>query len=665
MYAHQICLQIQHGKADWDALFKPFEFYKEYESYIKITGSCEHDSSFWFGCLESKLRHFKEKIELSPRIHSIRIWPKGYTRSTPKDVTTWDTQTWFIGFAGSSNPVEQMIYDDFLTLRDRCYSDLKKTYGQSHQVQRAFNVNMDIIQRSDIFKVLTLKELNMFSMDGKNKNYSHMPEEITISTSGSDYHLPTSSSHTTSSYTPNSAISVSSGGHIVSSADGHSSHSGGSSINSTAAATEGGAGQPTTGVLPGVGQVPPLTGSVYPHNLLSLFQQSGSSTTSSLNSHYSAQQPIFAQPGVFPYYLLGHMYPPPPENLSPPIVGQKGRQHSPRPVSSPRPHLGGHRTLSPVPGFPAGAAATHRIHSPTQQAHFIYPEGITAVGHHFVHSPKLVQGHPYSPKQTVDPSVQQLGPFRFPPPIPHTMVTTPPPSNASAAINNQVPPGVRSGETPAGGNIRLMPAIHRRGLVTTVVTGVTSINNNKGTAKSGCSCQSVSDLETEQIKNKRNLTKNKDRDPIKSTSEDERLRSISNSSDCVPPTSVYRSRINQQETLPPSPTPRISPSNGVHTYKRMTEPIVEIDTSMPPPVNKPAADTASIISDTDTNASFATFSSFCEEKAVKRRAPRSPRLSISELADAPSPVPIQMQHHNRTNIMVNLYNCVGDDVFTK
>ena len=44
-------------------------------------------------------------------------------------------------------------------------------------------------------------------------------------------------------------------------------------------------------------------------------------------------------------------------------------------MSSPRPHLGGHRTLSPVPGFPAGAAATHRIHSPTQQAHFIYPEG--------------------------------------------------------------------------------------------------------------------------------------------------------------------------------------------------------------------------------------------------------------------------------------------------
>jgi len=62
MYAHQICLQIQHGKADWDALFKPFEFYKEYESYIKITGSCEHDSSFWFGCLESKLRHFKRKL---------------------------------------------------------------------------------------------------------------------------------------------------------------------------------------------------------------------------------------------------------------------------------------------------------------------------------------------------------------------------------------------------------------------------------------------------------------------------------------------------------------------------------------------------------------------------------------------------------------------------
>ena len=77
-------------------------------------------------------------------------------------------------------------------------------------------------------------------------------KEITISTSGSEYHLPTSTSHTTSSYTPNSGISVSSGGHTVSSADGHSSHSGGSSINSTVAG--GGAGQPTAGVIPGVGQ---------------------------------------------------------------------------------------------------------------------------------------------------------------------------------------------------------------------------------------------------------------------------------------------------------------------------------------------------------------------------------------------------------------------------
>ena len=31
----------------------------------------------------------------------------------------------------------------------------------------------------------------------------------------------------------------------------------------------------------------------------------------------------------------------------------------------------------------------------------------------------------------------------------------------------------------------------------------------QGAAQSGCSCQSVSDLETEQTKNKRNLTKNK------------------------------------------------------------------------------------------------------------------------------------------------------------
>ena len=37
--------------------------------------------------------------------------------------------------------------------------------------------------------------------------------------------------------------------------------------------------------------------------------------------------------------------------------------------------------------------------------------GITGVGHHYLHSPKLLHPHPYSPKQQTDPSIQQLGMF--------------------------------------------------------------------------------------------------------------------------------------------------------------------------------------------------------------------------------------------------------------
>ena len=44
---------------------------KEYEEFIKITGECETDSSFWFGCLESKLRYLKEKIEGNQRYENL------------------------------------------------------------------------------------------------------------------------------------------------------------------------------------------------------------------------------------------------------------------------------------------------------------------------------------------------------------------------------------------------------------------------------------------------------------------------------------------------------------------------------------------------------------------------------------------------------------------
>jgi len=153
--ASHICQQIQAGNTGWEALFKAFPFYQEYEEYIKITGQCETDACFWFGCLESKLRYLKEKIESNPRIKSVRIWPKGFI--TKEKLVS--VQTWFIGFAGSGSHLESYIEDDLNVFTDRCHGDLKRAFGSNSMANRVFSVTYKVIRRADIFNTLTLKEL--------------------------------------------------------------------------------------------------------------------------------------------------------------------------------------------------------------------------------------------------------------------------------------------------------------------------------------------------------------------------------------------------------------------------------------------------------------------------------------------------------------------------
>jgi len=423
-----------------------------------------------------------------------------------------------------------------------------------------------------------------------------------------------------------------------------------------------------TGKVSGATLAPPLTGSSYSHhNVLSslLAAHHAHQAPPGGTQHLHQQTAAMFLPNVFPYYpaLGASLYQNHGgvDNLSPPVISShKQPQNSPRLVNSPK-HIQGR--------VPAAASPIHHNNSPTSHTQFIYPEGITAVGQHFYpnpNSPKLPYHHPtYSPRQ------QQLGPFPFPPPV-HTAVVTasPPPVVVRSEVTPPTPP-------PPSSNVRTFPGIQRRDVKTTVVSGVTTINNNLK-AQAICSCQSVSDVDKETFK--RPSLKIKETDTRGSASDDERLRSISNSSDSVPPSSIYRTRINHQDALPPSPPVPNSPSS-VNTIKKLNEavltsvpaanikkhaaepvPLSEIDISVPPPVKICHVDAVSIHSDDVNNGCVPTFCS--AEITVKRRATRSPRLSISELNDAPSPVPVQL-HKNRTNIMVNLYHNGGDDVFTR
>jgi len=240
-----------------------------------------------------------------------------------------------------------------------------------------------------------------------------------------------------------------------------------------------------------------------------------------------------------------------------------------------------------------------------------------------------------------------LGPFTFPPPL-RPVVTTPPPSiHIQRSAVGPPPKTSLRPSVPVSSSIN----IGRRTDHLTVVSGVTSINNN---LKVTYSCESVSDIETTDVP-----TKNKP--PRKeSVSDDDRLRSVSNSSDTVPPNFLYRARLTHQDAPPPSPFtgPPASPSNTSHS---VMIPLSEVDTSVPPP--KPVTSTPPSPSPVKQGPQL-TFSSLeGNEKQPSRRAPRSERLSVSELNDAPSPRPVMYKNRHPIDIKVNI--CQNDDVFKK
>jgi len=230
-----------------------------------------------------------------------------------------------------------------------------------------------------------------------------------------------------------------------------------------------------------------------------------------------------------------------------------------------------------------------------------------------------------------------LGPFTFPPPI-RPAVTTPPPA---IHVQRSAVSSPAKSSLPASLSASSSINIGRRTDHLTVVTGVTSINNN---LKVTYSCESVSDIEATDV-----LKKNKSKE---STSDDDRLRSVSNSSDTVPPNFLFRSRVTHQDAPPPSPfsCPPNSPTNMI--------PLSEVDTSVPPPL----AVTSS--SSPVQKSPQLTFSSLeRNEKQPSRRAPRSERVSISELNDAPSPRPVMYKNRHPIDIKVNIGQ--SDDVFKK
>jgi len=123
----------------------------------------------------------------------------------------------------------------------------------------------------------------------------------------------------------------------------------------------------------------------------------------------------------------------------------------------------------------------------------------------------------------------------------------------------------------------------------------------------------------------------------------DRLRSVSNSSDKFPPASLNLARVSHQDQLPLSPSYSMS---GVVPLP------ANVDTSVPPPSLPTPPPTLS-----------PPPISFQQAKKGAWRISRSPRISISEISDMSSPLPVRTNKATSGNIKFSLARNRNDNVF--
>jgi len=159
-----------------------------------------------------------------------------------------------------------------------------------------------------------------------------------------------------------------------------------------------------------------------------------------------------------------------------------------------------------------------------------------------------------------------------------------------------------------------------------------------------CSGKAAEEKQVLEIRNQRRQKE--------SVVEDDRLRSVSYSSDKFPPPSLNLARVSHQDQLPLSPSYSMT---GV-------VPLPNVDMSVPPPSLSALSPTLSPSALSSPSSSSLSVS-FNQAKKRAWRIPRSPRISVSEISDMKSPQPVRANNATNNNIKFSLTRNRHDSVF--
>lgn len=127
--------EILQGKASWEKLFTPSNFFQKYKHYIVLiasAGSKEHHLE-WVGLVESKIRILVGSLERNSHIKLAHVNPKGYSSPPNEEDEKKDNycSVWFIGL--------EFQHLDTSTNIDLTY-DIRFFVDRTHQ--QAVGINM-------------------------------------------------------------------------------------------------------------------------------------------------------------------------------------------------------------------------------------------------------------------------------------------------------------------------------------------------------------------------------------------------------------------------------------------------------------------------------------------------------------------------------------------
>lgn len=158
--ASKLIQDINKGKRQWQDLFRPLDFFKEYPNFIEISVMGEGLEEFvrWRGNVESKMRKFIQHLESQSELsHGVEVHP--YPRAFPaKHPHFPHCYKYYIGLKAAPNTPLSDYAEIDLAPSVRNFLELLESYPEIDKAPQRINIGFNHLGRS----ALPVELLNSF-----------------------------------------------------------------------------------------------------------------------------------------------------------------------------------------------------------------------------------------------------------------------------------------------------------------------------------------------------------------------------------------------------------------------------------------------------------------------------------------------------------------------